>query len=95
MTTLTIPNVPAETMKRLRQSAARHGRTPEREVLAMIDAYAVPEDATSVNGDEAIDVARFAESDSLVATAREIRAKYRGPEMSIDEIQQMIDEGRA
>jgi antitoxin FitA len=81
--TLSIKNAPASVVQRLKQRAARHHRSLQGELLALVEAVAREEEAGLIGPAELLAAARAAgvasrgRSVSLVRTMREERR--RGP----------------
>ena len=77
MTTTTLKNIPDELYARIRADAALHRRSINQEILTLL------EDA----------LAKSPGRETLHDAFAPIRAAYRGPPLSIDEIQALIEEG--
>jgi antitoxin FitA len=77
MTTTTLKNIPDELYARIRAHAALHRRSINQEILTLLE-YALAQPPAREN---------------IYDAFAPIRAAYRGPPLSIEEIQALIEEG--
>ena len=80
MATLALKNVPDEVMERLRERAARQGRSVNREAIAILGAAVQP--ATPVD------------AEALLARLRATRVTLRGRPLTQEELNRYKREGR-
>ena len=75
MASLTVKNIPEPLMQRLRETAERHNRSLNRQVIELLDR------ATRPAGRDV---------KAILARAADVRARFKGPPLTSDEIVAMI-----
>ncbi len=78
-TTITVKNIPADLYAQIKESAARHHRSINREIIAIIEKALVPQKASP---------------DDLLVAARALREKTKKYELKRDFIEEAKREGR-
>ncbi len=78
-TTITVKNIPADLYAQIKESAARHHRSINGEIIAIIEKALVPQKASP---------------DDLLVAARALREKTKKYELKQDFIEEAKREGR-